>query len=125
MKPSLLTRIDQFLSKNPSLKGRPATTEEISAAEKELQVTLHSDYQAFIRHFGGAYAGIAIHGFSNGSSIGKETIIDLTRLNRKLANENGIFAELNQCYVIADDGAGNPLALDPEGKVLVFDYDTR
>lgn len=125
MNQSLMKRLSVFLDKNPSLKGKPATTEEIIGAEKELQVTLDDSYKTFIQTFGGAYAGIGIHAFSNGSSVGKETIIELTRVDRNIANSNGIFPDLNICYVIADDGSGNPIAISPKGEIILFDYDTK
>ncbi|MEA0552827.1 hypothetical protein U1P98_03770 [Lysinibacillus irui] len=37
----------------------------------------HTNYVEFITTFGGAYAGIAVHAFSNGSSIGNETVVNL------------------------------------------------
>nr|WP_315318863.1 SMI1/KNR4 family protein [Prevotella aurantiaca] len=39
-------------------------------AEKELHLTIDNDYKEFILNFGGAYAGIAIYAFKNGTSIG-------------------------------------------------------
>jgi cell wall assembly regulator SMI1 len=125
MNQALIKRVSDFLDKNPTLKGKPATNEEMARAEKELEVTLDKDYKEFIQQFGGAYAGIAIHAFSNGSSVGNETIIDLTKLNRKLANHNEVFPEINQSYVIADDGSGNPIAISPKGEIVLFDYDTE
>lgn len=64
--------------------GVAATNEEIENAEKELHLTIDNDYKEFILNFGGAYAGIAIYAFKNGTSIGKETIIDLTMNARNL-----------------------------------------
>jgi cell wall assembly regulator SMI1 len=124
MKQALMDRLSDFLEKKPSLKGKPATMEEITTAEKVLQVTLDDNYKEFIQKFGGAYAGIAIHAFSNGSSVGTETIIELTTQDRKLANEMRIFPDINRCYVIADDGSGNPIAISPNGEIILFDYDT-
>ena len=119
-----MDRLNNFLDKKPSLKGRPATLEEIKEAEKELEVRLDDDYKEFIQKFGGAFAGIAIHAFSNGSSIGKETMIELTKQGRKIAHVNKFFPALNKCYVIADDGSGNPIGINPKGQVILFDYDT-
>lgn len=61
-----------------SLVGTPASQEEIVAAQQQPHVQFHADYVTFIEIFGGAYAGIAVHAFSNGSSIGNETVVDLT-----------------------------------------------
>jgi hypothetical protein len=125
MNQELMERISAFLDKNPTLKGSPATAEQIASAENELGVTLDNDYKEFIQRFGGAYAGIAVHAFANGSSVGNETIVDLTKQNRNIANGNELFPELNKAYVIADDGSGNPIALTPKGEVVLYDYDTE
>ena len=124
MLPSLIIRLRTFLNKNPTLKGKPATIQEITAAEKQLQVTFDNSYKEFIQNFGGAFAGIAIHAFSNASSVGNETVVELTTRNRKLAKDMGLFPEIDNCYVIADDGSGNPIAISPKGEVFLFDYDT-
>ncbi|WP_231744991.1 hypothetical protein [Lysinibacillus sp. F5] len=57
-----------------SLVGTPASQED----QQQPHVQFHADYVTFIEIFGGAYAGIAVHAFSNGSSIGNETVVDLT-----------------------------------------------
>ncbi|TXI13346.1 MAG: SMI1/KNR4 family protein [Pedobacter sp.] len=125
MKPELIKRLNEFLAQNPTLKGKPASEEEIKNAESKLGVKIHDDYKEFIQLFGGAYAGLAIHAFSNGSSIGNETVIELTTRSRELFNNNNVFPEINQCYVIADDGSGNPIAISANEEILLFDYDTE
>ena len=101
--------------------GKAATNEQIISAEKELNIIMDKDY----KDFGGAYAGLAIHAFINGTSIGNETIIDLTNNDRKLFNEANLFPEINKSLVIADDGSGNPIAIMPNGEMVLFDYDTE
>lgn len=72
MKENLIKRLRSFLfnEKHQTLVGKPASQREIIEAQQQLHVQFHSDYVAFIETFGGAYAGIAIHAFSNGSSLG-------------------------------------------------------
>src|SRR6185436_19216991 len=82
MKPELMDRLRRFLEKHPGMRGRAASLEEIAKAEDELAVKMADDYKEFIREFGGAWAGIDIHAFSNGSS--RETVVDLTRRSRSL-----------------------------------------
>lgn len=125
MKQTLVDRLSSFFEKNPTLKGKPATEEQITGAEKALGVKMDEDYKTFIRHFGGAYAGIAVHAFANGSSVGNETVEELTDRGRKLFNEADLFPEINDSIVIADDGSGNPIAIEPNGEVVLFDYDTE
>jgi cell wall assembly regulator SMI1 len=125
MNQELMERLTNFLNTHPELRGQPATIEEITNAENELGVTMDDDYKEFIQKFGGAHAGIDIHAFSNGSAIGKETIIDLTKRGRNLLNHMELFPEINECYVIADDGNGNPVAMTKAGEVVLFDHDTE
>ena len=33
--------------------------------------------------------------------------------------------KINNCLVFSDDGAGNPIAIAPNGEVILFDYDTE
>jgi cell wall assembly regulator SMI1 len=125
MKEELVNRLNDFLGKNPNLMGKPASIEEIENAERKLGIKMHDDYKEFIQIFGGAYAGLAIHAFSNGSSVGSETVVELTSRSRELFNDSNVFPEINQCYVIADDGSGNPIAISENGEILLFDYDTE
>ena len=125
MKQSIIKKLNAFFKENPTLLGVAATNEEIENAEKELHLTIDNDYKEFILKFGGAYAGIAIYAFKNGTSIGKETIIDLTMNARNLFNTANLFPEINNCLVFSDDGAGNPIAIAPNGEVILFDYDTE
>lgn len=125
MKQEIVDRLIAFLQRHPELKGQPASLEEIRNAEAELGVTMGADYRQFIQAFGGAYAGLDIHAFSNGSAIGKATVVELTRMGRNLFNHMGMFPEINACYVISDDGSGNPIALCPNGEVWLFDHDTE
>ncbi len=103
-----MKRIECFLQKHPELKGVPATLNEIAKAEEELQIKLDDDYKEFIKRFGGSYAGIAIHAFSNGSSMGNETIINLTNWCRESFERDEFSPEINKSLIFSDDGSGNP-----------------
>lgn len=72
----------------------------------------------FLTHFGGSYAGYAIHGFLNAPNIGNETVIELTQQARNLSQLQNLFPELDECIVFSDDGAGNPIAIDSGGGNL-------
>ncbi|KOR89161.1 SMI1/KNR4 family protein [Paenibacillus solani] len=126
MNEALMERLQKFLSREDraSLVGCPATQEEISHAEQLLNVSFHEDYLRFIRMFGGAYAGLPIHAFSNGSSIGNETIVDLTLDFREQCKELPFGEELRVSYVISIDGSGDPIIIDQTGKVFICYHDT-
>jgi cell wall assembly regulator SMI1 len=124
MKEELMKRIEYFLEKHPELKGVPATLNEIAKAEEELQIKLDDDYKEFIKRFGGSYAGIAIHAFSNGSSMGNETIINLTNCCRESFEEDEFSPEINKSLIFSDDGTGNPIAINANGEVVIYYHDS-
>ncbi|MFC7680145.1 SMI1/KNR4 family protein [Paenibacillus sp. GCM10028914] len=126
MKESLIERLKLFLYRedNLTLVGHPASQEEISQAEQLLNVSFHTDYVKFIQTFGGAYAGIAVHAFANGSSIGKETVIDLTLRYREQFKEHSFAKILETSYVISMDGSGDPIMMNSSGQVYIGYHDT-
>lgn len=124
MKEELMKRIECFLEKHPELKGVSATTKEIAEAEKELKIKLDDDYKEFIKRFGGSYAGIAIHAFSNGSSMGNETIINLTNWCRESFEGDEFSPEINESLIFSDDGSGNPIAINANGEVVIYYHDS-
>ncbi|MGO4184921.1 SMI1/KNR4 family protein [Paenibacillus sp. MCAF9] len=126
MKDALMERLKNFLhlEDNSTLVGIPATQEEIAKAQQRLNVSFHEDYVHFIRTFGGAYAGLAVHAFSNGSSLGNETVIDLTLEFREQFKELPCAEVLRTSYVISMDGSGDPIIIDRLGKVHICYHDT-
>lgn len=111
MKKELIERLRKFLTAKDMI-GTPATDKQIAEAEQELSVKFSPDYIDFIKNFGRAWAGIEIFAFE-----GNETVIGYTQSLRE------VHAEVSDSYVIADDGAGNPLMINPKGEVVIFDHD--
>lgn len=124
MKPIIIHELESFYLRHPELKGVPASLNQIKNAEEILHTKFNQDYICFLTHFGGSYAGCAIHGFLNAPNVGKETVIELTEQARNLSHLQNLFPELDKCIVISDDGAGNPIAIDSKGEVWMFDFDT-
>ena len=77
-----------------------------------LNVKFSSDYIDFIKHFGRAWADIEIFAFE-----GNETVVGYTQSLRE------VHAETSENYAVADDGAGNPIMINPKGEVLIFYHD--
>jgi len=126
MKDALMERLKIFLHRedNRTLVGIPASQEEIVEAQQRLNVNFHEDYVHFIKTFGGAYAGLAIHAFSNGSSLGNETVVDLTLDFREQFKEFPFAEVLRTSYVISMDGSGDPIIIHQTGKVFICYHDT-
>lgn len=126
MKDALMERLKVFLYRedNRTLVGIPASQEEIVKAQQRLNVNFHEDYIHFIKTFGGAYAGLAIHAFSNGSSLGNETVVDLTLGFREQFKELPFAEVLRTSYVISIDGSGDPIIINQAGRVFICYHDT-
>jgi len=126
MNDMLMERLKSFLHRedNGTLVGIPASLEEIVKAQQRLNVNFHEDYIHFIKTFGGAYAGLAIHAFSNGSSLGNETVVDLTLEFREQFKELPFAEVLRTSYVISMDGSGDPIFINQAGKVFICYHDT-
>ena len=118
----LRKRIENLVENDNDLRGRPATDNEIKDAEIRLNVKFDTQYIDFIKIFGGAFCGIAIHAFGNGDMIGDETVIELTQRFRKYTPN--LSSELISSYVISDDGAGNPILISQNGHILIYFHDS-
>lgn len=125
MKDALMKRLKTFLHRkdNSTLVGSPASQEEIANAQQRLNVKFHEDYVQFIRTFGGAYAGLAVYAFSNGSSLGNETVVDLTLGAREQFKEPPFAEVLQTSYVISMDGSGDPIIINEAGNVFICYHD--
>lgn len=126
MKEALLERIQAFLGRkeNSTLIGSPASPEEIAHAQELLTIRFHADYLHFIQAFGGAYAGLAVHAFSNGSSIGNETVVELTLEFREQCKDSPLAEILQTSYVISLDGSGDPIFINQAGEACICYHDT-
>lgn len=124
MNDALMKRLKAFLLRedNITLLGSPATEDEIAHAQHRLNVDFHDDYLQFIRTFGGAYVGLAVYAFSNGSSLGKETVVDLTLRFREQFQSSDFAETLQTSYVISMDGSGDPIFIDQAGQVFMYDH---
>ncbi|MBD2861169.1 SMI1/KNR4 family protein [Paenibacillus oceani] len=128
MKEELMERLRQFLGRadNASLSGTPAGDEQIASAERLLDVRFDADYIEFIKAFGGAYAGLPVHAFANGSAMGNETVVELTLDFRKQYEGTVTEAEtlLRSGLVISLDGSGDPILIASTGGVYICYHDS-
>ncbi|EWH11450.1 hypothetical protein KLA_15675 [Cellulophaga geojensis KL-A] len=128
MNEELKNKINNFL-KTPfndggSLKGLPATDEEIQDSEKELNYKFSKDYIEFIKEFGGAYLGVNIFAFNNHSMMPKDTVTKVTKDYRRNYEGRTTHKLLSSSLVIAIDSSGNPIVISSEGKVTIIYHDS-
>ncbi|MED8265527.1 SMI1/KNR4 family protein [Escherichia coli] len=97
--------------------------EDITHAENILNIKFNDQYIQFIKLFGGAFGGISIHAFNNGSLIGNATVIDLTKKFRETYSDLDKDI-LNSFYAVSDDGSGNPILMNTDGEIFIFLHDS-
>lgn len=119
MKEDLLKKIETLFNTHSGLSGQPATDTEIIDAEKKLNLKFNEQYIEFIKLFGGAFGGIDIHAFNNGSLIGKATVTEMTEKFRS-AYTDKLPEELLSAIVISDDGSGNPILINTSGEIFIY-----
>jgi hypothetical protein len=91
--------------------------------EKTLGVKFSDQYIYFLSKFGGAIMpGHIVYGLIPRSEKGylKETVVTET----KFFKETQQWPDIESWYIISDDGRGNPIGIDPEGKVWLSDHDS-
>ncbi|WP_231506409.1 SMI1/KNR4 family protein [Paenibacillus sp. UNC451MF] len=126
LKDELMERLYHFFGKedNTSLVAVPANDEQIADAELRLHVTFHADYIQFIKAFGGGYAGLPVHAFSNGNVFGNETVVELTMEFRQQFMGSAAGKQLQDGYVISMNGCGDPIMLNSKEEVLICYHDS-
>ncbi|OSI24579.1 SMI1/KNR4 family protein [Neisseria dumasiana] len=122
MRIEIMNLLHEYFRDNPDFRGSPAKNDEIKNAENILDVKFNDDYVEFIKTFGGACVGIDVHAFDNPIIIGKETVIELTQGFQKLLKLHG--KSMNKFYAISDDGSGNPIIMNEEGKIAIYYHDS-
>ncbi|MBA3707846.1 MAG: SMI1/KNR4 family protein [Planctomycetes bacterium] len=122
MRPSTIAAITSSLEKLPNCRSEAVTNEgEISNAEKQLGVTFSPDYKQFLNIFGGAVVGrrliygLRLAEYMHGNK--DFTVIGATNQYRTKK-----WPSVSAWYVVSADGAGNPIGVDSEGAVWIFDH---
>lgn len=112
----LVERIERAVALYGS--GTPTTAAEMESRLAPLGVVVPDDLVEFVGRWGGCYVGVSVHAWGNASILGRETCVDLTLAARAQpgARVSGL--------VIADDGAGNPVWIADDGRVLLTDLDS-
>jgi len=119
MKQELIDRLNDFFKENPVALGKKSTLEEIIQAEKSIGIKFDPAYALFLLNWGGCVVVASeIYGFKNCEFLDEETVIDLNETFREDDTEIP-----SDWLIIGSDHAGNPVAIDKEGKLLVKDYD--
>jgi SMI1/KNR4 family protein len=115
---NFLKELTDYFDNNPILKGIATTEQELRLIEKELNVSIDDDFKFFTTIFGGCLIkNSQVYGFHNSVFLGDDSIIDLN-IGFSCFLEN-----YKNTIIIGTDGWGNPVFINHEYKVLMFDHD--
>ncbi|MBI1176392.1 SMI1/KNR4 family protein [bacterium] len=121
MKAETWLAIEAKLAKHSVTKAKPVAYDEIGAVAKFCGFELPEDYREFVHRYGGAIVGpLPIIGLRQAPAMAREetSAIEVTQHFRKQG-----WRGVNEWLVISIDHAGNPIGLDKDGKVWIFDHD--
>ncbi|MBP9694685.1 MAG: SMI1/KNR4 family protein [Alphaproteobacteria bacterium] len=106
---------------SPDDFGNGATPEQIKAIENSLGVNFTDNYRKFLEIYDYAFVpGYIIYGVNSIEGRRKSNVFDNTKFYKEVQKWPGI----ENWYVISDDGCGNPIGIDPEGRVWLSDHDS-
>jgi len=114
--------LDLEYKRYPQDFGKSNDEEKIKQAEESLALTFTSSYKKFLNKYGSAtLPGHIIYGLTPLPEMGTtiNNVIDKTNFYKQTQKWPGI----DNWYIISDDGRGNPIGIDPEGKVWLSDHD--
>ena len=114
--------LKNHFSEFPGAQGGETSKEEIQLTEKTLETSFSPSYKNFLEKFGGGLVGsYEIFGIKRAEFMGKSlwSVIQNTKFYKDTQKWPGI----EDWYVISDDGRGNPIGVDPDGKVWLSDHD--
>ncbi len=122
MNAEFLKKLDIHMHELPGLYGGVCTDEEIQDAENELGLHFDKSYLDFLRKYGGGGVGSHyIYGLKKISLMGDDlwSVIQNTNFFK---NEQK-WPDIDDWYIISDDGRGNPIGCKPDGSVWLSDHD--
>lgn len=113
--------LKELFQKQPELQAGPAKNAEIQKAEKEICLNFSNEYKKFLLLYGGALLpGHDIYGLKRQRSMASNwSVVQNTHFYKEKQKWPGI----EDWYIVSDDGSGNPIGIDPEGRVWLSDHD--
>lgn len=121
MKSDTWQALDELYATHPIMKAESVPYEEIDSAFAEIAFGLPDDYREFIHRYGGAIVGaFPVFGLRRAGPMGVDdgSFIEVTESFRRQR-----WPGVENWAVISTDHAGNPIGLDAEGKVWIYDHD--
>lgn len=114
--------LDEEFKKNPELQAGDTLLVDIDQVEKEIGLKFSAPYKNFIKKYGGAIVGgNFIFGLKQQRSM-DDYLWSVTQ-NTNFFKEEQEWPDIEDWYIISDDGRGNPIGIDPQGVVWLSDHD--
>jgi hypothetical protein len=122
MHENFLKDLDRHMNELNGLYGGACDIREIENAQEELNLKFDNDYVFFVLKYGGGIVGsFYIYGLKKISLMGDElwSVIQNTIFYKNKQK----WPDIDDWYIISDDGRGNPIGCKPDGSVWVSDHD--
>lgn len=113
-------RIQACYDEFPRTRAEGVPQSEIDSASKRLGLPFPEDYQEFLRRFGAGYIGSeVIAGLRRFPSAPNDVwdVVGMTEDYRQRA-----FPHTDRLVVFTEDGAGNPIGFDEQGRIWLSDH---
>jgi hypothetical protein len=101
--------------------GPMTSTSIIDDAQKLLNVKFDNLYVNFVKKYGSVLLpGHIVYGFGSLALMSKhvQNVVEKTKLYR---DQN--WPEIEDWYIVSDDGSGNPIGINPKGEVWLSGHD--
>lgn len=124
MNSKLKKMLDKNLSEIEGLFGGKCSIQEIKNAEVSLSLVFSRSYKEFLRLYGAAiFDGYTVYGLKKLILMDDKnyTVVDKT----KFYKETQKWPDIEDWYIISDDGRGNPIGCKPDGSVWLSDHDSN
>lgn len=121
MNEELVARLRDYWDECPGMLLGRAKEREVRSAMQELGFSeWDSEYDEFVRMFGGGIVGsLPVYGVGMPADLGGPTST-VVEVNRMFVATG---FPVSGMLVVSMDLAGNPIGIDHEGRVVVFDHD--
>lgn len=95
---------------------------DINKAEIELNVKFDDSYKQFLLKYGGAMvSGDLLYGLSYQDDMSMDCWSVIQNTNFYKVTQK--WPDIDDWYIISDDGRGNPIGCKPDGSVWLSDHD--
>lgn len=122
MQPSTLQKLDEMYDEFPGMRAEGVPQSEIDEVASELGIPFSSDYQEFLRLYGGGQIGSKSVAGLRRWEFAANTVWSITELTNRHRKQQYPGAE--RWAVFSDDGFGNPIGFDEHGRIWISDHNS-